>query len=96
MTQDEIRTAIASDARKAGMVDDADAIKLVNVSGIKLAVDGTPVVPGDFWRNVRREKPHLFKKVPRYGGPDFNARTASFAEVQKAEQEMLNDLAARR
>ena len=88
MNQDSIRKAIASEAVLAGVIDDPDAMKLIDVGSIKLAADGSPVVPHDFWITTRRTKPHLFKRAT--GVPiGFDARTASPADYAAAERALI-------
>jgi hypothetical protein len=89
MNESDIRKAIASDAVRAGMIDDPDAMRLLDISAIKLDAAGVPILPHNFWRDAKLKKPHLFKKFNTGVDPAFNARTATEADYRVAERTLI-------
>ena len=55
-----IRAEMKAAAIQAGMID-LDALKLLDLSGVKLDRNGDVTLPGDFFDKARAAKPYLFK-----------------------------------
>jgi hypothetical protein len=69
--ESDILKGIGPAAREAGMVDDPDALKMLDISSVTLAVDGKVIVPPRFFDQARRNKPHLFKPNAQIAGGKY-------------------------
>jgi hypothetical protein len=86
-----ILRGLATAARAAGMVDDPDALRMLDTTAVTIAVDGSVVIPHRFFEQQRRAKPHLFKPGQPSGIPaGFDARTASPEDYAANRQRMID------